>query len=385
MQIIQTSDPQAIPLALATLSRGELVIYPTETCYGIAVDGTNSEAVARLLTYKGDRHRQVSIAVAVDSRPMAEQYVKINSIADNLLQNFSPAPLPSFPSPYTVSIPDSNRWGNWVFVSQNMTLLSLLLYNLANRSPPPAPTRAAKGTLFALRLAKISTTDKQSMVSLFLDAGKLADRPTSTVVDTTLNDPQILRQGALVIPTLAPSFTSSSVKETFTIAHTILTKHLSLTRRFPLILALQGDLGVGKTQFVKGVAATLGIDLNISSPTYTLMKEYTYGSQGSDLKGSAQPADSKAGRSDPKVVSKYSGVLYHIDTWRLSDPTELESTLHLHNLLKPGNIVAIEWAGKAESLLKSYEKDVPILVINITELDVNTRQITYAFSTPEWS
>jgi tRNA threonylcarbamoyl adenosine modification protein YjeE len=141
----------------------------------------------------------------------------------------------------------------------------------------------------------------------------------------------------------------------------MLTKHLSLTHRFPLILALQGDLGVGKTQFVKGIATALSIDLNISSPTYTLMKEYPYS------------------------LPKYSGTLYHIDTWRLADPTELESTLHLKNILKPGNIIAIEWAGKAESVLKAYEKEVPILVINIKELDVNTRQISYAFTTPEWS
>ncbi len=385
MQIIQTSDPQAIPLALATLSRGELVIYPTETCYGIAVDGTNSEAVARLLTYKGDRHRQ--IAVAVDSRPMAAQYVEINSIADNLYAQFLPGPITVISrSLHRLDPRLESATGTLGVRLPDYPFTQLLIKAFGKPITATSANTSGKKEPYSLvDWQKYTTTNKQNMVSLFLDAGKLADRPTSTVVDTTLNDPQILRQGALVIPTLAPSFTSSSVKETFTIAHTILTKHLSLTRRFPLILAFQGDLGVGKTQFVKGVATALGIDLNISSPTYTLMKEYTYGSQGSDLKGSAQPADSKAGRSDPKVVSKYSGVLYHIDTWRLSDPTELESTLHLHDLLKPGNIVAIEWAGKAESLLKSYEKDVPILVINITELDVNTRQITYAFSTPEWS
>jgi len=45
--------------------------------------------------------------------------------------------------------------------------------------------------------------------------------------------------------------------------------------------------------------------------------------------------------------------------------------------------VYAEW--KAKELLKGYEKDLPIIVVNIKEIDVNTRQITYAFSTPEWS
>ena len=199
------------------------------------------------------------------------------------------------------------------------------------------------------------------MVSLFLNGGKLADRPTSTVVDTTLNDPQVLRQGALTIPSLSKTINTTSVETTISFASDLIRKHVNLLARFPLILALEGDLGVGKTQFVKGVAQSLGLDANVTSPTYTLMKEY------------------------PFAFSKYTGTLYHIDTWRLPDSTDLETSLHLSTLLKPGNIIAIEWAGKASDLLKSYDKEIPILVINIKEIDVNTRQITYAFSTPEWS
>ena len=201
------------------------------------------------------------------------------------------------------------------------------------------------------------------------------------MVDTTLNDPQILRQGQLMIPTLSQqSMTTISPAATIQFAADLTRKHINLTRRFPLILALQGELGVGKTQFVKGDATSLGITLNIASPTYTLMKEYPYPA-GPGLAGqNTLPA-----RPGPIGQSKYSGILYHIDTWRLPDPSELESTLHLSALLKPGNILAIEWAGKASELLKSYEKYVPILVINIKEINDNTRQITYAFSTPEWS
>jgi L-threonylcarbamoyladenylate synthase len=361
MQIIPISDPQAIPLAIKELSAGHLVIYPTETCYGIAADTTNHEAVSRLLAYKGDRHRQVAIGVA--SRAMAEDYVQINPIADNLYTHFLPGPI-------TV-ISASLHHVDECLESATSTLgvrlpaypFALDLIKQFGR-PITATSANTSGKKEPYSLAdwqKYTTRDKQNMVSLFLDAGKLADRPTSTVVDTTLNDPAILRQGKLVIPALAPTKTTTSPEDTQKIAVQILSPHLSLTRRFPLILALQGDLGVGKTQFVKGLASALGIDLTVSSPTYTLLKEYLY------------------------TLPKYSGTLYHIDTWRLPDPNELESTIHLSKLLKPGNIVAIEWAGKAESLLKTYEKDFPILVINIKEINVSTRQITYAFSTPEWS
>jgi L-threonylcarbamoyladenylate synthase len=361
MQIISSSDSTAIKLACEALSRGELVIYPTETCYGIAVDATNSEAVTKLLTYKGDRHRQVAIAVV--NQVMAEKYVEINQIAQNLYSHFLPGPITVISqSKHTVDERlESATGGLGIRIPKHDFALKLIETFGKPITATSANTSGKKEPYSLSDWQTYTTNDKQEILSLFLDAGKLVDRPTSTVVDTMLNDPQILRQGELVIPQLSPSFTSNSVEETFEIAKQIIAKHLPLTLRFPLILALQGDLGVGKTQFVKGLANLLSIEENISSPTYTLMKEYPYSH------------------------SKYAGILHHIDTWRLADQNELESTLHLKSILKPGNIVAIEWAGKAESVLKTYEKDVPILVINIKELGENSRQISYAFSTPEWS
>lgn len=361
MQIISVSDPRSIPLAIKLLEDGQLVVFPTETCYGLAVDCQNARTVERLLEYKGDRHRQVAIAVA--DPQMAKKYVSLNEVAVNLYKEFLPGPI-------TV-ISDSLHQLDSRLESATGTLgvrlpdypftLSLIKQFGKPITATSANTSGKKEPYSLADWQKYTSPEKQKMVALFIDAGKLVERPTSTVVDTTLNDPQILRQGALTIPALSPAFTSRSESDTITLAGTLTLKHLALTRRFPLILALQGELGAGKTQFVKGVARELGVDLTISSPTYTLMKEYSYS------------------------LPKYAGTLYHVDTWRLSDPAELESTLHLTSLLKPGNIVAIEWAGKASELLKSYEKDIPILVINIKDMDGNTRQITYAFSTPEWS
>jgi len=370
MQIFPSTDPQTIKLACLALSRGELVIYPTETCYGIAADSCSSLAVSRLLEYKGDRYRQVS--VAVDSRATAEQYVDLNELASNLYTHFLPGPITIISkSRHLADVRlESSEGGLGIRIPKHDFALELLKSYGKPLTATSANTSGKKEPYSLADWQKYTSSSKQTLVSIFIDAGQLLNRPTSTVVDTTLNDPQILRQGGLIIPTLSPSFTSYTATETQTIAQQIIQTHLPLTRRFPLILALQGELGVGKTQFMKGVANLLGIAANVSSPTYTLMKEYPYAIRGD---------------SSLELDPKYSGVLYHLDTWRLSDPTELESTLHLSAILKPGNIVAIEWAGKASILLKTYEKNIPILVINITELDVNTRQITYAFSTPEWS
>lgn len=361
MQIIKAVDPLAMERAIRSLLSGELVIYPTETCYGIAADAANEKAVTKLLTYKGDRHRQV--AIAVSDRHMSEQYVKINEIADNLYTNFLPGPITVISESHHAVDPrlESATGTLGVRIPKHDFALNLIRTFGRPITATSANTSGKKEPYSLSDWQKYTTKDKQGMVSLFIDAGKLDNRPTSTVVDTTLNDPVVLRQGEITLSSSSHSIISTSPDDTQKAAVDILQKHLSLLSKYPLIFALQGDLGVGKTQFSKGLARALGIQEVVVSPTYTLMHEYKYN------------------------LPKYNGFYYHIDTWRLADESEIESTLHLDKLLKRGNILSIEWAGKAKSYLNKYKNDYPILLIDIKEKDGNTRVISYEFSTPEWS
>jgi len=80
------------------------------------------------------------------------------------------------------------------------------------------------------------------------------------------------------------------------------------------VILLYGELGAGKTAFVRGLARGLGAsESEVSSPTFTLIQEYT-------------------GRV----------TLYHVDLYRL-EPTEVED-LGLEELVSGDGIVAIEWA-----------------------------------------
>lgn len=93
------------------------------------------------------------------------------------------------------------------------------------------------------------------------------------------------------------------------------------------LLALCGALGAGKTQFVKGLAAGLGVpdDEPVVSPTFVLVREYV-------------------GRRK----------LYHVDAYRLSDPQELLA-LGLEEMLDdPAGIVALEWADRVPRALPAY-------------------------------
>ncbi len=80
------------------------------------------------------------------------------------------------------------------------------------------------------------------------------------------------------------------------------------------VILLAGDLGAGKTAFVRGLAEGLGIDtIQVSSPTFTLIQEY------------------RGGRL----------TLYHVDLYRLT-PREVDE-LGLEELIEQGGVVAVEW------------------------------------------
>jgi len=87
------------------------------------------------------------------------------------------------------------------------------------------------------------------------------------------------------------------------------------------VIALHGDLGAGKTCFIQGYAAALGIDEPITSPTYTII-----------------------GECEGRLP------LHHIDLYRLSGPEEAIG-LGLEEYFDANGITAIEWAERAEGLL----------------------------------
>ena len=92
---------------------------------------------------------------------------------------------------------------------------------------------------------------------------------------------------------------------------------LAQTLRAGSVVLLHGDLGAGKTAFIRGLAEGLGIPADaVSSPTFTLIQEY---------RGGRLP-------------------LFHVDLYRLDDPREIED-LGLDEIAADG-VLAIEWAEK---------------------------------------
>ncbi len=108
------------------------------------------------------------------------------------------------------------------------------------------------------------------------------------------------------------------------------------------LINLSGDLGAGKTVFTKGLAAGLGIIEPVTSPTFTIIKEYGEGRLP----------------------------LYHFDVYRLFSPDELEE-LGFDEYFYGDGLTVIEWGDKVEELLPDIRLDVKILRL----VDDNFRRI----------
>jgi tRNA threonylcarbamoyladenosine biosynthesis protein TsaE len=93
------------------------------------------------------------------------------------------------------------------------------------------------------------------------------------------------------------------------------------------LVALDGDLGLGKTVFARGIAASLGVvPEDVTSPSFTLVQEYS---------GGRLP-------------------MFHVDLYRLGeDPLEIE-TLGLDDMLDSGGVVVVEWGEKLPAHLREH-------------------------------
>ena len=112
------------------------------------------------------------------------------------------------------------------------------------------------------------------------------------------------------------------------------------SEKFPnMVICLIGDLGSGKTVFAKAFAKALGINDNITSPTFNIIKEY----DGGEMR------------------------MFQMDVYRLSD---VKQDLGIEEYFTKRGVCIIEWADLIEDILPKNRLDIKFKMI-----DENTRQL----------
>lgn len=126
-------------------------------------------------------------------------------------------------------------------------------------------------------------------------------------------------------------------------------------------IVLNGDLGAGKTQFAKGFAEGLGVDDDVTSPTFNILFEYV----GDELP------------------------LLHFDLYRLEQESEL-ADIDFYGLLESGGVSLIEWGEKFEQALPEDRLDIVIRVMEDGARDISVHgtgqrghELEEAFESPD--
>lgn len=353
MKRLKTSQSKKwLKKTIEALKSGGLIVYPTETCYGLGADATNKNTVKKLLQYKGQRGGK-AISIAVSSKNLAQKYVSLNQEAENIYKKFLPGPITviSKSRGEAVGLLQAGKESLGVRIPNHPVPLKIVRRYDRPITATSANTSGKKPPYSFSDWQKYTSVKKQNMIDLFLDVGPLPRRQPSTVVDTTLLNPKVLRQGKIKLN--SPNVkTTSSAKKTQDLAQEIWEKVEKDLKNKPIIFALQGELGAGKTQFAKGLGQALGVKENINSPTYTIIKEY--------------PIES--------------GVFYHLDAWRLETEKDLKE-LGLEKMLKPKNVVVIEWLEKASEFISSKEKQALVVYVSFEVKSKVVRKIKYQLKT----
>jgi L-threonylcarbamoyladenylate synthase len=191
--ILHVDKPGWLGEASRVLDQGDLLVIPTDTVYGIAVDVHNAEAIQKLFHVKGrptDRAIPVLIGQDADLRKVASD---VPAQAEQLMQRFWPGAL-TLILPRRDDLPAALGPGRTVGVRMPNHPIAL---ELLQHTGPLAVTSANLSGETESRTALEALRGLGDRVQLVLDAGQSPGGMPSTVVEFHANEVRILRQGPI--------------------------------------------------------------------------------------------------------------------------------------------------------------------------------------------
>lgn len=183
--------------AAAVLRAGGIVLYPTDTLYGLGTDAFSDDAIAKIYTIKGRDERKPIHCIVADLA-MAQMYGEFNETARRLVKEF-------FPGPLTIVV--EKKQGLESGIARDIETIGIRIPDnefciaLAREFDKPYTTTSANisglkspSTIKAI-VEQLGASAEQ--IDLIIDAGTLPPGAPSTVVGVSGTDVVILREGAI--------------------------------------------------------------------------------------------------------------------------------------------------------------------------------------------
>lgn len=353
MKIVKLEKEKISKIAILvkkTLKKGGLAVIPSDTAYGLAVNAKMPKAVEKIFNFKGRRFGK-GVSVFLNKIEEIKKYADLPKDKEELVKTL-------LPGPFTIVLKSKGKVAAKIEPTDKTVGIRIidqpLIKKLTKNCPFAITATSAnisgKGPHYSIEaFLKTLSNKKKSQIDLIIDAGPLTRKPTSTVIRLVSDQIKILRKGILN-PKLTAKFTTKKASQTREVAKKIYQKHFKkLLAKKGVLAILKGDLGAGKTVFAKGVGEIF--NQNLVSPTFVLMDEYQI--------------------NQPPLKN-----LYHLDLYRIENEKEVLE-LRIEKLLKPGNLVLIEWGEKLTVFQKLKKSGAKFFLVQIETKKGDQRAISF--------
>ena len=195
-------DNISIREIVGVLHRGETIVYPTETCYGLGCDATNAAAVGKVFVIK-KRPPEKSVLVIMADIDMAKKYVVWNDTIDKLAKKYWPGPLTIVADACEreVVLPPGVMGldGLIAFRISSHPLASSICQTLGRPLVSTSANIAAEPEPYNIDSVIKMFQDESAQPDIVIDAGGLPVTKPSTIVRVRDNNVEVMRQGEIFI------------------------------------------------------------------------------------------------------------------------------------------------------------------------------------------
>ncbi|EKD55941.1 MAG: hypothetical protein ACD_58C00330G0002 [uncultured bacterium] len=189
----QKPHQDIIDETVETLRHGGVIIYPTDTCYGIGADMTNIFALEKIYRIKGREYRK-PLSMIIKDIEQLEKYALVESENKSILSNY-------LPGPFTFILLNINyqilRQSSIGIRMPDYKITQLIANGLHRPFATTSANKSGFNPCYSVSCILNQIEGEKYLPNLILDAGDLPKNPPSTVVDLTDNKPRVLRQGGV--------------------------------------------------------------------------------------------------------------------------------------------------------------------------------------------
>lgn len=193
-KVTNNLETKALQNVVQLLDNDKLIVYPTETCYGLGGDATRQKAVEKVFRLK-QREFTKPIHVAVSSIKMANCYAKVDHRARILFESFLPGPLTIILESRGIlpSVLNTNRPTIGIRCPDHPIPLQIIRA-LGRPITTTSANLSGHPTAYTVNDVISQLGDK---ITAIIDVGQISHGLASTVIDLTTVPPRLLREGPI--------------------------------------------------------------------------------------------------------------------------------------------------------------------------------------------